>query len=77
MSRTDRIAKYNQLMRIEAVSYTHLNDFAGLRAQDCRVITADFIDQHSGLVFHDGKKVADEILNLAFEAYCRRKKEQD
>lgn len=53
------------------------NDFAGLRAQDCRVITADFIDQHSGLVFHDGKKVADEILNLAFEAYCRRKKEQD
>lgn len=32
------------------------NDFAGLRAQDCRVITADFIDQHSGLVFHDGKK---------------------
>lgn len=53
------------------------NDFAGLRAQDCRVITADFIDQHSGLVFHDGKKVADEILNLAFEAYCRRQKEQD
>ena len=52
------------------------NDFAGLRAQDCRVITADFIDQHSGLVFHDGKKVADEILNLAFEAYCRRQKEQ-
>ena len=50
-------------------------DFKGLREQDCRVITSDFIDQHSGLVFHDGKKVADEILNLAFEAYSRRKQE--
>ncbi len=44
----------------------------------CKLLMkADFIDQHSGLVFHDGKKVADEILNLAFEAYCRRQKEQD
>ncbi|MGO2722362.1 MAG: gluconeogenesis factor YvcK family protein [Lactobacillus sp.] len=51
------------------------NDFKGLRAQDCRVITADFIDQHSGLVFHDGKKVAKEIINLALAAMsCKRNK---
>lgn len=36
------------------------NDFAGLRKQDCRVITDDFIDQHSGLVFHDGKKLLEK-----------------
>lgn len=52
------------------------NDFQGLKQQDCRVITSDFIDQRSGLVFHDGKKVADEILNLAFEAYARRQREK-
>ena len=53
-----------------------INDFEGLRKQNCRVITADFIDQHSGLVFHDGKKVVKEILNIAFDAYCRRKQEE-
>ena len=48
-------------------------DFNGLREQGCRVITDDFIDQRSGLVFHDGKKVAKEIINLAFAAMARRK----
>lgn len=52
------------------------NDFQGLKKQEARVITSDFIDQRSGLVFHDGKKVADEILNLAFEAYARRQREK-
>ncbi|GFZ27183.1 gluconeogenesis factor YvcK family protein [Lactobacillus corticis] len=51
------------------------NDFAGLQAQNCRVITDDFIDQRSGLVFHDGKKVAKEIINLAFEAMSRKRNE--
>ncbi|MDF7683721.1 uridine diphosphate-N-acetylglucosamine-binding protein YvcK [Lactobacillus sp. ESL0679] len=50
------------------------NDFAGLRAQGSRVITDDFIDQRSGLVFHDGKKVAREIISLAYEAMSRRKR---
>ncbi|WEV40446.1 uridine diphosphate-N-acetylglucosamine-binding protein YvcK [Lactobacillus sp. ESL0684] len=50
------------------------NDFAGLRDQGSRVITADFIDQRSGLVFHDGQKVAKEIIALAFEAMSRRKR---
>ncbi|BDR60256.1 gluconeogenesis factor YvcK family protein [Lactobacillus xylocopicola] len=49
------------------------NDFAGLRQQGCRVITDDFIDQHSGLVFHDGQKVAQEIINLAYAAMARKK----
>lgn len=49
------------------------NDFAGLREQECRVITDDFIDQRHGLVFHDGEKVAKEIINLAFEAMSRRR----
>lgn len=50
------------------------NDYAGLREQGCRVITDDFIDQRSGLVFHDGQKVAKEIINLAFAAMSRRKR---
>lgn len=49
------------------------NDFTGLRLQGCRVITDDFIDQRSGLVFHDGQKVAKEIINRAFAAMSRRK----
>lgn len=48
------------------------HDFAGLRAQDCRVITADLLLQKNGLAFHDGQKVAREILKRAFAAYCRR-----
>lgn len=48
------------------------SDFAGLREQNCRVITDDFIDQRHGLVFHDGEKVAKEIIDLALEAHCRR-----
>lgn len=51
------------------------NDFAGLRAQDCRVITDDFIDQRHGLVFHDGRKVGQEIINLAFEAMSKKRME--
>ena len=53
------------------------NDFAGLRAQECRVITDDFIDQRHGLVFHDGKKVGKEIINLAFEAMSRRRLDEN
>ena len=54
------------------------NDFEGLRAQECRVITDDFIDQRHGLVFHDGEKVAKEIINLAFESMSRKRmKEND
>lgn len=50
------------------------NDFAGLTKQGVRVITDDFIDQKRNLVFHDGNKVAREIVDLAFEAHCRGQK---
>lgn len=53
------------------------NDFEGLRKQKCRVITDDFIDQRHGLVFHDGKKVGKEIINLAFEAMSRKRMNED
>lgn len=53
------------------------NDFKGLRKQECRVITDDFIDQRHGLVFHDGKKVAHEIMNLAFEAMTRKRMKEN
>ena len=53
------------------------NDFEGLRAQECRVITDDFIDQRHGLVFHDGEKVAKEIINLAFEAMSRKRMKEN
>ena len=49
------------------------NDFAGLQEQNCRVITDDFIDQRSGLVFHDGDKVAREIIDLALQEMFKRK----
>lgn len=53
------------------------NDFKGLRKQECRVITDDFLDQRHGLVFHDGKKVAHEIMNLAFEAMTRKRMKEN
>lgn len=56
---------------------SRLEDFKGLRAQDCRVITDDFIDQRHGLVFPDGEKVAKEIINLAFEAMSRKRMKED
>lgn len=58
---------------IEPVS----NDFDGLREQNCRVITDDFIDQRHELVFHDGKKVGQEIINLAFEAMSRKRMDDE
>lgn len=48
------------------------HDFAGLRAQGCRVITADLLYQKDGLAFHDGSKVAQEVLRRAFASYCKR-----
>ena len=49
------------------------NDFEGLRAQHCRVIMDDFTDQRNGLVFHDGDKVAGEIINIALQEMFKRK----
>lgn len=40
------------------------HDFQGLRDQNCRVISADFLNVKDGGVYHDGEKVTEEIMNL-------------
>ena len=40
------------------------HDFKGLREENCRVISADFLDMKNGGVYHDGKKVVSELINL-------------
>lgn len=40
------------------------HDFQSLREENCRVISADFLNLKEGGVYHDGEKVAGEILNL-------------
>lgn len=41
------------------------HDFQSLREENCRVISADFLNMKEGGVYHDGEKVAMEVLNLA------------
>ena len=40
------------------------HDFKGLREENCRVISADFLDMKNGGVYHDGNKVVSELINL-------------
>ena len=40
------------------------HDFQSLRDENCRVISADFLNLKEGGVYHDGEKVASEIINL-------------
>ncbi|MCI1893565.1 MAG: uridine diphosphate-N-acetylglucosamine-binding protein YvcK [Lactobacillus sp.] len=51
-------------------------DYAGLRAMGCRVISADFLKLRDHGVFHDGDKVASEILNLAFQVGTMKKRKR-
>lgn len=41
------------------------HDFQGLRDENCRVISADFLNLKDGGVYHDGNKVASEIMTLS------------
>lgn len=41
------------------------HDFKGLREENCRVISADFLNLKDGGVYHDGEKVACEIMTLS------------
>ncbi|MDE1547710.1 gluconeogenesis factor YvcK family protein [Jeotgalibaca caeni] len=41
------------------------HDFQALRNEACRVISADFLNVKEGGVYHDGDKVAQEIMNLS------------
>lgn len=62
--------KYNEyLMQVK-------HDFKGLRDLGCRVITDDFLSLHDGGAFHDGDKVAHEIMNLAFQTGQRKNEER-
>lgn len=49
-------------------------DYQGLRDLGCRVISADFLKLRDRGVFHDGDKVASEILNLAFQVGTMKKR---
>ncbi|WP_025730322.1 gluconeogenesis factor YvcK family protein [Atopobacter phocae] len=69
------------LVNNEPVPETHINpiengeylyqvgdDFEGLRAEGCRVISADFLDVTDKGVFHDGEKVVDELHRIISRA---------
>lgn len=43
-------------------------DFAGLREEGCRVVSADFLELRDKGVFHDGEKVVDELLRIVYGA---------
>lgn len=43
------------------------HDFKGLQTLGCRVISDNFLDLHDHGVFHNGEKVAAEIINLALQ----------
>ena len=42
------------------------HNFQGLRDENCRVISADFLELKDGGVFHDGNKVVEELFRLVF-----------
>ncbi|KRN28498.1 hypothetical protein IV38_GL001500 [Lactobacillus selangorensis] len=46
-------------------------DFKGLRKMGCRVISDNFVELRDNGVFHNGAKVAHEILNLALQSGSR------
>ena len=58
--------KYNEYL--EPVK----SDFQGLRAQGCRVISDNFLELRDHGIFHNGNRIATEIVNLALEARLKR-----
>lgn len=44
------------------------HDFKNLRNLGCRVVSTDFLELRDGGVFHDGDKVAEELLRIVYEA---------
>jgi uncharacterized cofD-like protein len=42
------------------------HDFTGLRDEDVRVISTNFLELRDGGVFHDGEKVVEELFTLVF-----------
>lgn len=61
--------KYNEyLLQVK-------HDFAGLRAQGCRVISDNFLELKGHGVFHNGNQVVDELLRLTSQCYYGTDKE--
>lgn len=56
--------KYLNQQADEEYLFQVTHDFKALRDENCRVISADFLNLKEGGVYHDGKKVTNEILNL-------------
>lgn len=59
---------YMDRQKYDEYLYQVRHDFDGLRAFGCNVISDNFLDLHDRGVFHNGRKVAKELLNLAFQA---------
>ncbi len=47
-------------------------DFVGLREMGCKVIQDDFLSLHDNGAYHDGNKVAEEIINLSLQSGNRK-----
>lgn len=66
-------ADYLDRDRYVEISTPVQSDYASLRSMGCRVISSDFLELRDGGVFHDGRKVATEILNLALQVGSQRR----
>ncbi|KRM88411.1 gluconeogenesis factor YvcK family protein [Lacticaseibacillus thailandensis] len=66
-------ADYLDRDRYVEISTPVQSDYASLRAMGCRVISSDFLKLRDGGVFHDGQKVAREILNLELQVGSQRR----
>ncbi|MBU7555818.1 gluconeogenesis factor YvcK family protein [Pediococcus ethanolidurans] len=58
----DNYMDYN---RYDEYSTQVRSDFKGLRAQNCRVVSDDFLCLRDHGAFHDGDRVAEELFNVA------------
>ena len=67
-------ADYLDRQRYNEISSPVKSDYPALRKMGCRVISADFLKLRDRGVFHDGDKVAAEILNLAFQVGTMKKR---
>ncbi|MGR3741537.1 gluconeogenesis factor YvcK family protein [Companilactobacillus sp. DQM5] len=67
---------YMDFNKYEEYSTQVKYDFESLRKMGCRVISNDFLSLHDNGAFHDGDKVATEIMNLAFQADQRKNEER-
>ena len=56
--------EYLNQQKHEEYLYQVKYDFQGLRDQGCRVISTDFLKLRENGVYHDGKKVIDELFTL-------------